>query len=68
MIFFCSQQILYEHPKTNDPHEIRFVELDDAEYTTLRGRMIRVGELSSKSSKSGFSWIAPELHRPFSKQ
>ena len=63
-----SQQILYEQPKTNDPHEIRFVEMDEEEYLPLRAKMLRLGQLAQNPPKKcGYSWISPTQNRPFSK-
>merc|ERR1712227_48297 len=63
-----SQQILYEQPKTNDPHEIRFVGMDEEENLPLRAKMLRLGQLAQNPPKKcGYSWISPTQNRPFSK-
>ncbi|XP_078488993.1 AKT-interacting protein-like [Ciona intestinalis] len=71
----CSKLHLYDDPKTNDPHELRFIAQDargaeEAQGTQHDQRKHKM--LSStpqlKQNPNGLSWVASGSNSPFTKQ
>lgn len=59
---------LYDKPRTNDPHEIKFVASDQT--TTIARKKAMVSTLHDSSfshEKPGLSWVAQGTSMPFSK-
>ena len=63
-----NQHHLFDKPKTNDPHEIKFVRADEATTQAYKKAMLStLHDSATASEKPGLSWVAQGTSLPFSK-